>query len=86
MPIFSVHQAKTHLSRLIRLAEDGHQVIITRMGIPVARVVAPGSLPSARRPGSMNGLITLSDDIGMPGGPTDAPIHHPRAADSQSSS
>lgn len=35
----SVHEAKTHLSRLLRRAADGEEVIITRAGRPVARLV-----------------------------------------------
>lgn len=35
----SVHEAKTHLSRLLRRATDGEEVVITRAGQPVARLV-----------------------------------------------
>ena len=35
----SVHEAKTHLSRLLRRATAGEDVIITRAGRPVARLV-----------------------------------------------
>ena len=35
----SVHEAKTHLSRLLRRACAGEEVIITRSGSPVARLV-----------------------------------------------
>ncbi len=34
----TVHEAKTQLSRLIKLAEDGETVTIVRRGIPVARL------------------------------------------------
>lgn len=34
-----IHYAKTHLSRLLRLVEDGEVVIITRYGKPVAEIV-----------------------------------------------
>ena len=34
----TVHEAKTQLSRLLRLAEDGETVIIVRRGVPVARL------------------------------------------------
>ena len=36
----SVHEAKTHLSRLLREIAAGEDVIITRSGLPVARLVA----------------------------------------------
>ena len=39
MMIVSVHEAKTHLSRLLREIAAGEDVIITRAGRPVARLV-----------------------------------------------
>lgn len=36
----TVHEAKTHLSRLLREIVDGEEVVITRSGQPVARLVA----------------------------------------------
>jgi prevent-host-death family protein len=36
---YTVHQAKTNLSRLIKEAESGKEVIITRGKVPVARLV-----------------------------------------------
>ena len=35
----SVHEAKTHLSRLLRRATAGEDVVITRSGRPVVRLV-----------------------------------------------
>ena len=35
----TVHEAKTHLSRLLREIVDGEEVVITRSGRPVARLV-----------------------------------------------
>lgn len=37
---YTVHQAKTHLSRLIKEAEAGGEVVVTRGKKPVARIVA----------------------------------------------
>jgi prevent-host-death family protein len=37
---YTVHQAKTHLSRLLREAEAGQEVIVMRGSKPVAKVVA----------------------------------------------
>ena len=43
----NVHQAKTHLSRLLRRASEGEMVIIARAGVPIARLVsiAPSKAP-----------------------------------------
>lgn len=37
---YTVHQAKTNLSKLIKEAEEGKEVIITRGKVPVAKLVA----------------------------------------------
>jgi prevent-host-death family protein len=42
MSIFTIHQAKTNLSRLIQKASEGEEVIIARGSKPVARVVPVG--------------------------------------------
>ena len=39
MPVVNVHEAKTHLSRLLAQAEAGEEVIIARDGKPVVRLV-----------------------------------------------
>lgn len=44
----NIHEAKTHLSRLIEQAAQGQEVIIAKAGKPVVRVV-PVEPPSARR-------------------------------------
>ena len=38
MAVVGVHEAKTHLSRLIRRANAGEEIVITRDGKPVARL------------------------------------------------
>jgi prevent-host-death family protein len=35
-----VHEAKTHLSRLLDVVAGGEEVVITRRGVPAARLVA----------------------------------------------
>ena len=42
MAIFNVHEAKTHLSRLLAQVEAGEEVVIARNGHPVARLVSSG--------------------------------------------
>ncbi|MHB8620202.1 MAG: type II toxin-antitoxin system Phd/YefM family antitoxin [Chloroflexota bacterium] len=62
----NIHEAKTHLSRLVERAESGEQVVIARAGKPVAMLVALRSACSPRQPGSMRGKLTLSDDFDAP--------------------
>ncbi len=56
----SVHQAKTHLSRLLVRVEAGATVVITRRGKPVAKLVAAETRPR-REFGSMIGMFTVDD-------------------------
>jgi antitoxin (DNA-binding transcriptional repressor) of toxin-antitoxin stability system len=52
MPAYSIQQAKTHLSELIRMAERGETVTITRGRTPVALLVRTGATPKPMRPGA----------------------------------
>ena len=54
---YTVHQAKTNLSRLIKEAEKGKDVVITRGKKPVAKLVPIASSSKKRIPGSMKGQI-----------------------------
>jgi prevent-host-death family protein len=61
----NIHQAKTHLSRLLQRVAAGEEVTIARSGIPVARLVAVE--PSAKRPlGFARGEIWIADDFDAP--------------------
>lgn len=53
----TVHEAKTHLSRLIRQAQAGEDVIIARGDTPVVRLVAVDGAPQQRRLGGAPGLV-----------------------------
>ena len=65
MRTFNMHEAKTHLSRLVEAAANGEPFIIARSGKPVVKVVAveapsPGA---ARRVGFMSGKISVPEDF-----------------------
>ena len=59
---FNIHEAKTNLSRIIERVEQGEEVVISRAGTPVAKVVPlePRTRRTAR--GSLAGRIDLSGD------------------------
>jgi prevent-host-death family protein len=59
---YTVHQAKTNLSKLIKEAESGKEVVITRGKEAVAKIVPITSAPKKRVPGSMKGQIWASPD------------------------
>ena len=61
----NMHEAKTHLSRLVRKAQAGEEIIIARGGIPVARLTAVESA-TARALGRDRGLFTVPDDFNDP--------------------
>ena len=54
----TIHQAKTHLSKLIRKALDGEEVIIAKRDKPLVRLEAVHSKKSKRMLGSGKGLVT----------------------------
>ncbi len=64
MTSVNVHQAKTHLSRLLERVEKGEQIVISRAGRPVARL-SPIRAP-LRRPGRLKGKLHLAADFDAP--------------------
>jgi len=60
----NIHEAKTNLSRLIEEVEHGEDIVIARHNRPVARLVVFSSVE--RKPGSMKGKISISDDFNAP--------------------
>lgn len=57
----NVHEAKTHLSRLLADVEAGEEVVIARAGKPVARLVPDANTRQPRRPGWAKGKIEILD-------------------------
>lgn len=60
MTTVTVHEAKTHLSRLIAEALNGGEVVIARGRVPAVKLV-PVDAPRRRRFGSMKGQIAIDD-------------------------
>ena len=62
MPVYTIHQAKTQLSRLIAQADEGEEVIIARGKTPVARLSAlQGPEPAGRVFGAFKGRLSLDE-------------------------
>ncbi len=51
----NVHEAKTHLSRLLDRVSQGEEIVIARAGRPVAQLVPVREQPERREPGSASG-------------------------------
>ncbi|HEV2486451.1 MAG TPA: type II toxin-antitoxin system prevent-host-death family antitoxin [Terracidiphilus sp.] len=65
MRTINIHQAKTHLSRLVEEAAEGKPFVIAKAGKPkvqVIRVNAP-TAPVKRRLGFMKGMYSLPDNF-----------------------
>lgn len=63
---YNVHEAKTHLSRLLEQVAAGEEVVIAKAGVPVARLV-PVVLPVDQRPlGTEQGRVFIADDFDAP--------------------
>jgi len=63
---YTVHQAKTNLSRLLQEALSGKEVVISRGKQPVARLVAIGAARNKRVPGKFTGQFTAASDAFAP--------------------
>lgn len=58
----NIHEAKTHLSRLLQEVEEGEEIVIGRNGRPIARLV-PFSRTGRRQPGAWQGRGWIADDF-----------------------
>jgi prevent-host-death family protein len=64
--IVNVHEAKTHLSRLIQEALDGEEIVIARGNEPVVRLVLVESARPKRSVGWVKGKVTMAPDFDAP--------------------
>jgi prevent-host-death family protein len=62
----NMHEAKTRLSALVKLVEQGERVVIARDGVPVAEIVPHEAPVAARRGGQLRGQIWISEDFDAP--------------------
>jgi prevent-host-death family protein len=69
MRTVNIHEAKTHLSRLVEEAARGKPFIIAKSGRPVAKVTALDAPTGAqvRRLGFLTGEIAVPDDFDQMG-------------------
>lgn len=65
MKAVNMHEAKTHLSRLVARAEQGEEVVIARAGRPVVRLV-PVPAKGKRLLGTARGKIVVHGDLKAP--------------------
>ena len=61
MKSINIHEAKTHLSRLLESVEEGEEIIIARAGKPIAKLVPLKR--TQRLPGGLKGKIRIHPDF-----------------------
>ena len=59
----AIAEAKAHFAELIRRAEAGEAIELTRYGRPVARIVAAECAPAQPLIGALKGQLTVPEDI-----------------------
>jgi prevent-host-death family protein len=63
MSVVNIHEAKTHLSRLLERVAAGEEVVIAKAGRPVAKLVAFHEDEAPRKLGGWKGLVWMADDF-----------------------
>jgi prevent-host-death family protein len=63
MTTVNMHEAKTHLSRLVEQAAKGETIIIAKAGKPVAKLVPLEPVSGGSRIGFLDGQISIPDDF-----------------------
>lgn len=66
MTTVNIHQAKTHLSRLLARVAAGEEIIIAKANRPIARLVPFEAPATDRVPGTARGEIWIADDFDAP--------------------
>lgn len=64
--IVNIHEAKTHLSRLVDEVHNGEEIVIAKAGKPMVRLAPLRAQGVPRRPGGLKGKIWISEDFDAP--------------------
>ena len=69
----NMHEAKSTLSRLVEQAFKGDEIVVSKAGRPLVRLVPVARVLKARRPGRWKGRVSMARDFGtLPGDVLDA--------------
>lgn len=66
MHTVNIHEAKTHLSKLVEEVSKGREIVIAKSGKPMAKLTGIKPAKPVRKPGFLKGKITISDDFDAP--------------------
>ncbi len=70
MSVINIHEAKTHLSRLIEQVRAGTPVVISKAGTPLVKITAIDAPALQQRIGFLAGAIAVPDDFDRMGSDT----------------
>ena len=73
--VVNIHEAKTHLSRLLERVQSGEEITIAKAGRPIAKLTAIHPRPKRRVPG--NDAIVIHPDFDDPLPEFDPEYMHP---------
>jgi prevent-host-death family protein len=73
----NIHEAKTHLSRLLARVQAGEEITIAKAGKPIARLSAIQDRPKRRVPGMDKGKVIIHPDFDDPIPELDPDYMHP---------
>ena len=66
MQTINIHEAKTHLSRLLEQVAGGEEIVIAKAGKPIARLVPLDAPPKKRQLGLLKGKLNVPNDFDAP--------------------
>lgn len=64
--VYNLYEAKTQLSRLVDRAASGEEIILSKAGKPLAKLVPFQPNAKPRLPGGWEGRVRISDDFDAP--------------------
>jgi prevent-host-death family protein len=66
MTTVNIHEAKTHLSKLLRRVMSGEEIVIAKAGKPIAILSPVDPIPQPRVPGNDKGKIVIHPNFDDP--------------------
>jgi len=64
--VVNVHEAKTHLSKLLARVSQGEEIVLAKAGKPIAKLVPIERPHRSRKPGGAKGLVIVHDSFDDP--------------------
>lgn len=66
MHTVNIHEAKTHLSKLLEEVSKGEEIVIAKSGKPMAKLSGISPAKPVRKPGFLKGKIKIADNFDAP--------------------